>query len=409
MRELAGSVRQHDTHLKLVSQTEQRALETKLKLDAIIVPASRPVQHLEQAIALARAAHCALLVLCSRRVTPAEVRQLLGRQSFHDGIVIGLPDDYQHELLEFPALASIKDDLPTACSYRITDLSTKRNLGLILARMLGWRRIFFLDDDIRDVSPDDVHSTVSMLGSYPTAGMRVTDYPDNSVVCHAHRVTGGEQDVFVTGAALAVDCQETTGFFPDIYNEDWLFFYDAASAGQLGSSQREVTQLGYNPFADPRRAAWQEFGDVLAEGLYSMLELGIDMEDTTSEYWNYFLDARRRFFDAIIRRSGRAKPEIRENLLRSVEAARECSAEISPELFERYVWLWQKDLRDWGQRIAEIRRMPSLDAALQALDLARLTNGRVVDVARPRSAVASEAAPAVPFGAPDTYYLFRSG
>ena len=137
-----------------------------------------------------------------------------------------------------------------------------------------------------------------------------------------------------------------------------------------------------------------------------MLELGIDMEDTTSEYWNYFLDARRRFFEAIIRRSGKASPEIREDLLRSVEAARECSAEISPELFERYILLWRQDLRDWGQRVTAIRQMPSLDAALQALDLARLANGRGVDVARPRSAPASEA---VPHGATDTYHLFMPG
>jgi len=405
--ELAGSVRQLGTHCKLVSQMEQRELGTELKLDAIIVPASRPAQNLKQAITLARAMHCTLLILCSRRVTPAEVRQLLAQRSFNDAIVVGLPDYYRHELLEFPALASIKGDLPTACSYRATDLSTKRNMGLILARMLGWRRIFFLDDDIRDVSPADVHSTVSMLGSHPTAGMRVADYPDNSVVCHAHRMTGGMQDVFVTGAALAVDCEQSSGFFPDIYNEDWLFFYAAASAGRLGSSQREVTQLRYNPFADPGRAAWQEFGDVLAEGLYAMLEFG--MEYTTSEYWNYFLDARRRFFDAIVRRSDTASPEIREQLLRSVEAARKCSAEISPELFERYIWLWRQDLRDWGQRVAAIRQMPSLDVALRALGLVQATNGRAVNIARPRSAADSEEPPTGPFGTSDSYDLYMPG
>jgi hypothetical protein len=406
MSELAGSVRQLGTHRKLVNQTEQRELDTELKLDAIIVPASRPAQNLEQAITLAQATHCTLLILCSRRVVPGEVHQLLAQRSFNDAIVVSLPDDYRHELLDFRALASIKDDLPTACSYRVTDLSTKRNLGLILARMLGWQRIFFLDDDIRDINPADVHSTVSMLGSYPTAGMRVTDYPDNSVVCHAHRMTGGMQDVFVTGAALAVDCQQNSGFFPDIYNEDWLFFYDAASAERLGSSRREVTQLRYNPFADPRRAAWQEFGDMLAEGLYAMLDFGISMDHATSEYWSYFLDARRRFFDAIIRRSETVSPEIIEELLRSVEAARECSAEISPELFERYIWLWRQDLRDWGQRVAGIRQMPSLDVALQALGLARQANGRVVNIARPRSSAATEEPPTEPFGAPDRYDLF---
>ena len=409
MSELAGSVHQLDTHWRLVSQTEQRDLDAELKLDAIVVPASRPAQNLEEAITLAQAMNCALLVLCSRRVTPAEVQELLTKRPCHDAIVVSLPDDYRHELLDFRALATIKDDLPTSCFYRVRDLSTKRNLGLILARMLGWQRIFFLDDDIRNVNTADVHSTVSMLGSYPAAGMRVAFYPDNSVVCHAHRMTGGSQDVFVTGAALAVDCQQSYGFFPDIYNEDWLFFYDAAAAGRLGSSGCAVTQLRYDPFADPQRAAWQEFGDVLAEGLYALLEFGVGMDHAEGEYWSYFLDARRRFFDAISRRSGEANPEIRERLLRSVEAARECSAEIAPELFERYIRLWRQDLRDWEERIAGIRRMPSFDAALQALGLARSAGGRAAEVARPRSADAAEEPSTVPSGAPDYYGLFMRG
>jgi len=407
MSELARSVHQLDTHRKLVSQTEQRGLDIELKLDAIIVPASRPAQYLAEAITLAQAMRCTLLILCSRRVEPVEVQQLLEERSCHDAIVVGLPDDYRHELLDFPALTSIKDDLPTPCFYRVRDLSTKRNLGLILARMLGWQRVFFLDDDIRRVNPADVRITVSMLGSYPAAGMRVGYYPDNSVVCHAHRETGGRQDVFVTGAALAVDCRQNHGFFPDIYNEDWLFFYDAAAAGRLRSSGRAVTQVRYDPFADPQRAAWQEFGDVLAEGLYALLEFGVGIGDAESECWGYFLDARRRFFDAISRRSGKAKPEIREPLLRSVEAARECSAEMSPELFEQYIRMWRQDLSDWEQRIEGIRRMPSPDAALQALGLASAANGRAAaHVARPRSADATEEPSAVPLHAPARYGLF---
>ena len=410
MSELARSVHQLDTHWKLVSQTEQREFDIELKLDAIIVPASRPAQNLEQAITLARAMQCMLVILCSRRVAPAEVQELLAERSCHDAIVVGLPDNYRHELLDFRALATIKDDLPTSCFYRVRDLSTKRNLGLILARMLGWQRIFFLDDDIRGVNPADVHSTVSMLGSYPAAGMRVAHYPDNSVVCHAHRMTGGSQDVFVTGAALAVDCQHSRGFFPDIYNEDWLFFYDTAAAGRLGSSRREVTQLRYDPFADPQRAAWQEFGDVLAEGVYALLEFGVGIDHAESECWSYFLDSRRRFFDAISRRSDEADPEIRERLLCSVEAARECSAEISPELFERYIRLWRQDLREWEQRISRIRRMPSVNAALQALGLLRSADGRAAaHVARPRSADAAEEPSTVPLDTPGYYRLFMRG
>ena len=256
------------------------------------MPASRPAWNLDQAITLARASRCTLLILCSHRTKPAQVHELLADRSFNDAIVVDLPAGYGHEMFDFQALESIKDDLPPACFYYASDLSMKRNIGLVVARMLRWRRIFFLDDDIRDINVPDVHENVAMLGFYRTAGLRVTSFPDNSVACHAHRMTRGRQDVFVTGAALAVDCQQKVGFFPDIYNEDWLFFYDDAAHGRLGSSRHEVTQVRYDPFDDARRAEWQEFGDILAEGLYALLDRGLGLKHATSDYWNDFLRAR---------------------------------------------------------------------------------------------------------------------
>ena len=125
--------------------------------------------------------------------------------------------------------------------------------------------------------------------------MLVTDFPDNSVVCHAHRQTGAFQDVFISGSVLAVNCPEVTSFFPDIYNEDWLFFYDDARARRLGGSGRNATQLHYDPFGQPSRAECQEFGDALAEGLYALLHLGAGAADATRDYWDHFLAARRQF------------------------------------------------------------------------------------------------------------------
>lgn len=409
MSELAGTVSQLGTHRKLVSQTERTGLDTELPLDAIVVPASRPARNLEQAITLARAAGCRLLILCSHQLAPAEVHQLLAERSFDGGIVVTLPENYRHELLDFRGLTSIENDLPSACSWYMTDLSMKRNVALLLARMLGWRRIFFLDDDIRDISYPDLQSTVSMLGSFPTAGMRVSSFPDNSAVCHAHRATGGWQDVFVTGAALAVDCQQNTGFFPPIYNEDWLFFYEDASNGRLGSSERKVTQLRYNPFADAKRAAWQEFGDVLAEGLYALLDHGLGLEHATSEYWLYFLAARQRFLEAISSRSGTAKPGIREQLLVSVEAALKCSIAIEPKLLERYVSLWQGDLHDWEQRVAGIGQMSSLEVALKELGLEPSAGDWIADFGCPRTRALTEGPATMPYALVDLYDLVGSG
>ena len=379
-------------------------------MDAVIVPASRPALNLDQAITLARASHCTLLILCSHRAKPAEVHELLAERSFNGAIVVDLPAGYRHEMFDFQGLESIKDDMPAACFYYASDLSMKRNVGLVVARMLGWRRIFFLDDDIRDINAADVHGTVTMLGSCRTAGMRVANFPDNSVACHAHRMTRGRQDVFVTGAALAVDCQEKIGFFPNIYNEDWLFFYDDAAHRLLGSSGHKVTQLRYDPFDDARRAAWQEFGDVLAEGLYAMLDRGLGLEYATREYWYDFLRARQTFIDKIIERSEMAEPEIKERLLLSVGLAQKCSIGISPEVLERYIRLWRRDLHDWEQRLARVSQIRSPDTALRALGLARSTERRSVDLACHYPAPQDQRpAPTVPYNAPDYYDLFRSG
>ena len=397
MDHLSAGIRQHDTHEALVGHAAPRPIPfRKHALDAIIVPASRPAFNLDHAITLARAANCWLLVLCSHRVRPVEVGQLLAQRSFEQAIVIDLPDGYYHELLDFPALLSLNGDLPEACSAYVTDLSMKRNVGLVLARMLQWRRIFFLDDDIRDINYPDLQSTVSMLHRYPSVGMRVTDYPDNSVVCHAHRMTGGSQDVFITGAALAVDCRAENNFFPDIYNEDWLFFFDDAARGRLASSGLQATQLRYHPFVDAQRAAWQEFGDVLAEGLYTLLHLGKGVQNATRDYWSQFLEARRSFLETIIKRSDKASPEIQAQMLHSVESALRCSLTIAPELCERYILLWRQDLHDWKRRAARIPAMPSVKEALRELGLSPWTEGESSGRTQRRHGEAAEKVPAGP-------------
>jgi len=366
----ALGVRQHGTHRALTGQvvpgTPTRA---PLRLDAIIVPGSRPAPSLDQAVTLARAAGCWLLILCSQRLQGSEVKEFLAERAFHKAIVIELPPGYSHELLEFPKLRAVSKELPLECHFYATDLSMKRNVGLVLAKMLGWRRVFFLDDDIRDVAYPDLQATVDMLDSFPAVGMWVTEFPDNSIVCHANRQTDGSQDVFVSGAALAVDCAADIGFFPDIYNEDWLFFFDDASDGQLANSRLKATQLTYYPFANAKRAAWQEFGDVLAEGLYALLHLGLSIQEATPVYWTSFLQARRSFLHDILIRSRNADPEIRDEMIASVNAGLECLNEIKPELCTRYIQSWRADLRDWKQRMAGITRASSLEDALAKMRL----------------------------------------
>jgi hypothetical protein len=91
---------------------------------------------------------------------------------------------------------------------KLSDLSLKRNIGLAVARMVGWDRVLFLDDDIIDVNPSHIRAAASLLGSHDVVGLKNVGFHDNSVVCHAlrrvERSLGMKQDTFVGGGAMAV-------------------------------------------------------------------------------------------------------------------------------------------------------------------------------------------------------------
>jgi hypothetical protein len=367
-------IRQHANHDQLIGHAKHdpAAADDCPPLDAIVVPASRPAHNLDHAITLARAAKSHLVILCSHATHPAEVDKLLDDRSFSDATVIEIPAGYNHEFFAFETTEWVRKKLPAVCAVRDSDLSVKRNVGLVLARMLGWRRIFFMDDDIRDLDAAVLRSTVSLLAGdnhYHSAGMSADKFPDNSVVCHARRAIGEFQGVFVSGSALAVDCTVLFSFFPDIYNEDWLFFYGDAVNGRLGNPGHFATQLRYDPFADPRRAAGQEFGDVIAEGLYALLEDGLNADQATVEDWKQFLADRKRILEEILDRSDMAPRDIQAHMRTAVRAALKCLGEIQPDMCADYVQRWRRDIGLWERTLGWLPQVDSMTDALLKLGL----------------------------------------
>jgi hypothetical protein len=369
------SVLQYPTHAELIESSCPPAPSAGARLDAIIVPAARPAKNLKTAVELAGDTGARLVVLGSFRTHADEVRALLAEHRLRDAVVVEMPQECDSWILgDFETTRWVHDGQGKGvCGARNSDLSMKRNTGLLLARMLGWERIFFMDDDIREVSADTVLSTVSLLGAdghgYRTAGMSVEKYPDNSVVCHARREVGEYQGVFVSGSALAVDCRVPFDFFPDLYNEDWLFFHRDAAEECLATPGSLAEQLPYDPFAEPQRAASQEFGDVIAEGLYALLHDRRGTEAADAEYWKQFLNYRDEVLNAVTRRLPNARPELRGEIGRAISAAQEVLWAITPTMCAEYVTAWQRDLGRWGKLLANLRSASSVADALGVMGL----------------------------------------
>jgi len=183
-----------ESHATLLQQSAGAEAVPGL-LDAIIVPTIRPAS-LGPATMLASEIGCALVVLCS---TPGQAAQALPACEATGGeaLVTYVPRSIDDDLLSFLTSAHPENDIEPSCHV---DIARKRNAGLLLARLCGWRTIMYLDDDIRDLTASAVSRAAALTTCFQAAGFGISYYPDNSVVCHAHRLAGGQQDTFRAAA-----------------------------------------------------------------------------------------------------------------------------------------------------------------------------------------------------------------
>jgi hypothetical protein len=349
-----------ESHAALLQHPAEADMSPRA-LDAIIVPTIRP-QSLHTAAVLASDIGCSLVVLCS---TSEQAGQALAGSLADDMYVTWVPQSVDDNWLSFLTAVHPENEIERSCH---ADIARKRNIGLMLARIAGWRTIMYLDDDIRDLTPSAVSQAAALTSHFRAAGFEIGHYPDNSAVCHAYRLIGGNQGTFPGGSALVVDVPRCDTLFPSIYNEDWLFLFDAVQ-------HRSVTiagpgsQLEYQPFAHSRRAASEEFGDVIAEGLYRLLHQGADVTEATYSYWQGVLERRFQLIDYVAAQLLMQNGPVVGGALMSLAAARKRLAAISPLACASFIHAWQTDISTWRHTLLGLPLLGDLDDAAKFIGL----------------------------------------
>ncbi len=350
-------------------------------IDVVIVPATRGAAALTGAARLVAEMNAQLVVLCSGATRAADVVNHVRGVAGCRALVLDVPTGYRHDLLPTRTAAS---RFTTVGGNRHNDLSLKRNLGLLLARLCGWGKILFLDDDISEVvdgapiglAMHKVRRLTAQLDAHQVAGLACRHFPDNSVVCHARRLAGLPQDTFVTGAALGVNCNDQPlPFFPEQYNEDWFFFSRLTARRDL-ARVGDAVQAPYDPFADPARARQEEFGDLVAEGLYDLFEDQPEemnyfrrFDEADVAYWDRSMALRTESLNltaaALRVQLDRALSDERSCALDSVEAALDQLATLTPELCVEFLEAWTLDLDGWERATQRVRCVPDPATALE--------------------------------------------
>jgi hypothetical protein len=357
---------QGESHAALLD--EPRRAPVHARFDAIVVPTHRPSARLRYSIDLAGRTHTPLIALCSG----AAYNEAVVKMAAKAGVEAYAADIPAGDPLRVGFRTSANKELAAANLGRNPDLSVKRNLGLALARLLGWQKLMFIDDDIHGVSTGAVATLAEALDAHSISALIPRDFPDNSVVCHANRLGGGKQDVFASASGMGVRCdRDDLAFFPNIYNEDWFFFAQEA-AGRKIANVGESRQRSYDPYYHPARAASEELGDLLAEGVYARLDIGEEIWTVDADYWRYFIDRRAEFHGRVLealRRVDAPKREQAARAAKSVAAAQRQLAQISPQLCQTFVRLWSGDLRRWHWYLERLRPQKTPAAAFKYLGL----------------------------------------
>ncbi|OLF16286.1 hypothetical protein [Actinophytocola xanthii] len=339
----------HESHRTLIS-TVRAGAGVARDVDAIIVPTARPAPAMRHAIGLASRLGCTLVALCSKSSSAREVVALA------DGVASVVAIDVRGPLRELVPRFETCFLMENTRFERRTDTSLKRNLGLLLSHLMGWRRVVFLDDDITVLRAQDLRVAAGLTDTHAAVGLNVVGYPDNSVVCHAYREAGGPQKTFIGGGALAVGARSMTSFFPNIYNEDWFFLLDDEGL-RRSAVAGEVRQAPYDPFATRQRAAKEELGDLLAEGLFALLDDGRTTRDATHRFWRGFLVTRFRFINDVLAMvdSTVRDGDRRRRMLTALRAARAQCESIRADQCVRYLAAWRSDRVRWRQHLDELR------------------------------------------------------
>jgi hypothetical protein len=352
-----------ESHAQLIARPIRTTADRR-RLDAIVVPTVRP-HWLGPAAELAANVGCRLVALCS---TPAQADHAVSVcRSLCSDVAVTCVPPVDHDLLFFRSALHPELDIETACH---ADIARKRNVGLLLARLCGWRTIMYLDDDIRDLNASEILWGADLTGNYQAVGFNISHYPDNSVVCHAHRLAGGKQDIFLGGSALMLDVVHTDTQFPPIYNEDWLFLFDIVRLGSV-AVVGTLSQLEYQPFATSQRAASEEFGDLIAEGLFRLIHEGADTTDATYEYWRDAIQRRSRFVDDVADRLLRKDGDAHEIgcALMALAAARKRLSAISPLACVSFIRAWRIDVEEWRHRLDSLPLLGDFHDAAKYLGL----------------------------------------
>lgn len=213
------------------------------------------------------------------------------------------------------------------------DLPEKRNSILWHSVINEHKNILLLDDDMYNISP--ILNNVKFLHKYGVVGTTVKGFPDTSVTGQIEIENGEKFYPFISGNSTFINTDKLISYFPKIYNEDWLFYIPYILSDSLFVTG-EIFHRQYDPFLSIEKIYFQEFGEIIQEGLYHLINENEYDKRFVNQKWHEIIQLRLEYLnDDLIK--------AKENRKKFVQEAINTLKRITSIECVNFVTCWEED------------------------------------------------------------------
>ena len=175
---------------------------------------------------------------------------------------------------------------PSVIFNKQYDIPIKRNYALKHSLENNYKIIGLVDDDIFISKENLIKCKKILTGHADLVGFYALDFPDVSTIDHIERyLIMAPSPVSIGGNCLFLKPKNTVGFFPYIYNEDWIFIFTNLINNKNVVGAGFVNHLRHEPWGSADRIKFEQFGEVIITGLKSRIIESNDIFTSDDTYW----------------------------------------------------------------------------------------------------------------------------
>lgn len=210
---------------------------------------------------------------------------------------------------EFNNYLASNDSFLSESGYLIDKLGNKnwnlgnaRNFALLLAKSYGFENVLFMDDDIIVTNSNLISDSFKLLEHYLFVGAKIIGMQDHSIIGHIAKKLDlyNESERMLSGGFLAFNPQIINMHFTNIYNEDWIWMLMQLN-NKIFLEYGEVEQIKFDPFFNYKnKIVFQEFGEIVIEGLFKSHNIGDLNMLTDSKFWKDIINKRKKYLNKIL-------------------------------------------------------------------------------------------------------------